>query len=229
MTAAHCVVGASPDGVDVHVGTSTLRDRTAGNRATVVEVVVHPDWDESAYRNDVALLRLAEPLVFGSSVAPIRVPVSQDPNAWPSVGTAATISGWGSTEFEGDPSNQLRAAQIQILGRPDQGECGSYGSSFDRVVEICAGVPAGGIVACQGDSGSPLVVDVEGNLWVAEYRNWGDDPRRWHVFDPDGALFGVVEMPTSFTVYQIGSDFILGSWRDESDVEHVRLFELIKE
>ena len=62
VTAAHCVVGASPDGVDVHVGTSTLRDRSAGNRATVVEVVVHPDWDESAYRNDVALLRLAEPL-----------------------------------------------------------------------------------------------------------------------------------------------------------------------
>ncbi|MEL0147539.1 MAG: DUF1986 domain-containing protein [Actinomycetota bacterium] len=167
VTAAHCVVGASPDGVDVHVGTSTLRDRSAGNRATVVEVVVHPNWDEASYRNDVALLRLAEPLAFGPSVAPIRVPVSQDPNAWPPGGTAATISGWGSTEFEGDPSNQLRAAQIQILGSPDQGECGSYGSSFDRVVEICAGVPAGGIDACQGDSGSPLVVDVEGTPVLA--------------------------------------------------------------
>ena len=87
VTAAHCVVGASPDGVDVHVGTSTLRGRSAGNRAMVVEVVVHPDWDASAYRNDVALLRLVEPLAFGSSVAPIRVPVSQDPNAWPPVGT----------------------------------------------------------------------------------------------------------------------------------------------
>jgi hypothetical protein len=74
-----------------------------------------------------------------------------------------------------------------------------------------------------------LVVDVEGNLWVAEYRNWGDDARRWHVFDPDGALLGVVEMPAGFTAYQIGTDFVLGSWRDESDVEHIRLYELIKD
>lgn len=74
-----------------------------------------------------------------------------------------------------------------------------------------------------------FVVDVEGNLWVAEYRNWGEGARRWHVFDPDGALLGVVEMPSGFTAYQVGSDFVLGSWRDESDVEHVRLFELIKE
>jgi hypothetical protein len=74
-----------------------------------------------------------------------------------------------------------------------------------------------------------FVVDAEANLWVAEYRNWGADNRRWHVFGPDGALLGVVEMPAGFSVYQIGSDFVLGSWRDESDIEHVSLYELIKE
>jgi hypothetical protein len=74
-----------------------------------------------------------------------------------------------------------------------------------------------------------LVVDVEGNLWVAEYRSWGDDARRWHVFDLDGVLLGDVEMPAGFTAYQIGSDFVLGSWRDESDIEHIRLYGLVKE
>ena len=227
VTAAHCVVGASPDGLDVHVGTSTLRGRSAGNRLMVVEIVVHPDWDASAYRNDVALLRLAEPLAFGSSVAPIRVPVSQDPNAWPPVGTAATISGWGSTEFEGDPSNQLRAAQIQILGSPDRGDCGSYGSSFDGVVEICAGVPTGGIDACQGDSGSPLVVDVEGTPVLAGVTSVGFECGR---VDYPGiftrlttfvswmggyvpSLSGPVDAPQQVQVAAIAGERLLVDWK----------------
>jgi secreted trypsin-like serine protease len=227
VTAAHCVVGASPDGLDVHVGTSTLRGRSAGNRAMVVEIVVHPDWDASAYRNDVALLRLAEPLAFGSSVAPIRVPVSQDPNAWPPVGTAATISGWGSTEFEGDPSNQLRAAQIQILGSPDRGDCGSYGSSFDGVVEICAGVPTGGIDACQGDSGSPLVVDVEGTPVLAGVTSVGFECGRvdypgiftrltTFVLWMGGyvpSLSGPVDAPQQVQVAAIAGERLLVDWK----------------
>ncbi len=72
-------------------------------------------------------------------------------------------------------------------------------------------------------------VDAEGNLWVAEYRRPGDEQPRWTVFDPDGAMLGVVETPPHFRVYQIGSDFLLGRWRDELGVEHIRMYELLKE
>jgi hypothetical protein len=39
----------------------------------------------------------------------------------------------------------------------------------------------------------------------------------------------VVETPPRFRIFQIGSDFMLGRWRDELDVDHVRMYELLKE
>lgn len=74
-----------------------------------------------------------------------------------------------------------------------------------------------------------FMTDADGNLWVAEYRRPGDDQPRWNVFAPDGTMLGVVETPPRFRVFQIGSDFVLGRWLDESDVERVRLYELLKE
>jgi hypothetical protein len=73
-----------------------------------------------------------------------------------------------------------------------------------------------------------VLVDAEGNLWVAVYRRPGDDQPRWTVFDPSGQMLGTVSVPERFTVHQIGSDFVLGRWQDELDVEHVQLYELLK-
>ncbi len=42
-------------------------------------------------------------------------------------------------------------------------------------------------------------------------------------------MLGVVETPPRFQISQIGSDFMLGRWRDELGVEHVRMYELLKE
>ena len=71
-------------------------------------------------------------------------------------------------------------------------------------------------------------VDEDGNLWVGEYRRPGDDQPRWFVFDPEGALLGTVQTPPRFRIFEIGSDYVLGRWADDMDVEHVRLYELIK-
>jgi hypothetical protein len=73
-----------------------------------------------------------------------------------------------------------------------------------------------------------LLVDSEGNLWVADYSRERDDEGTWSVFDSEGRLLGSVETPTGGRVLQIGSDFVLGIWRDELDVEYVRLYGLIK-
>ncbi len=73
-----------------------------------------------------------------------------------------------------------------------------------------------------------LLVDSEGNLWVADYSQERDDEGTWSVFDSEGRLLGSVETPTGGRVLQIGSDFVLGIWRDELDVEYVRIYGLIK-
>lgn len=167
VTAAHCVAGFRGDQIDAHAGITSLSDRTAGNQVQVSEVIVHPSWDASNFRNDIALLRLASAVPVGPTVTSIRLPVGLDAATWPAAGTAASVSGWGADEFGGQPSNQLRQAGIQILGGPGETSCGLYGGNFDAAVEICAGVPAGGVDACQGDSGSPLVIDVAGTPMLA--------------------------------------------------------------
>ena len=81
---------------------------------------------------------------------------------------------------------------------------------------------------------SSLVEDAEGNLWVEHFR-WFTKyqapmpkPTRWSVFDREGRFLGEVEVPASFIISSITNDQVLGFWQDELDVEHVRVYGLIK-
>jgi len=73
-----------------------------------------------------------------------------------------------------------------------------------------------------------FIVDRVGNLWVEEYRRPGDTVPRWTVFNREGELLGTLSLPDRFVIDDVGNDFVLGVWRDEDDVEYVRLYELIK-
>ena len=73
-----------------------------------------------------------------------------------------------------------------------------------------------------------LHVDSEGNIWVLEYNRRGDDSVRWTVFEAGGVLLGALTAPDGLDILDIGSDYVLGMWRDEDDVEYVRLYELVK-
>jgi hypothetical protein len=73
-----------------------------------------------------------------------------------------------------------------------------------------------------------LKVDDLGNLWVEDYEPDPDAESLWTVFDPDGRMLGQVVLPNGLGVMQIGDDFVLGVWRDEFEVEHVRSYALTK-
>lgn len=72
-----------------------------------------------------------------------------------------------------------------------------------------------------------LLFDAEGRLWVQDYAVDGD-ARSWSVFDQDGAWMGDVTFPPRFRPTQILSDEVVGVWRNELDVEHVRVYGLHK-
>jgi hypothetical protein len=72
------------------------------------------------------------------------------------------------------------------------------------------------------------VADAAGNLWVADYRPVRQDGATWKVFSAAGELLGSVATPARFEVLQIGTDFILGRWLDDMEVEHIRMFALNK-
>ena len=70
--------------------------------------------------------------------------------------------------------------------------------------------------------------DREGRIWLEDSRGPGDETRWWTVFSPEGHALGRVRMPDGFTVFEIGSDYVLGLVRDELEVERVRLHRLTR-
>jgi hypothetical protein len=73
-----------------------------------------------------------------------------------------------------------------------------------------------------------LMVDDAGRLWVENYRLPGESDVVYSVFGDEGELLGAVRVPLGLRIYEIGNDYVLGRWRDELDVEHIRLHELVK-
>jgi hypothetical protein len=71
-----------------------------------------------------------------------------------------------------------------------------------------------------------LIVDDEGWLWAQTYRASPDDPAPWLVFDSNGLGRGSVMMPEGLSVTTISHDYVAGVWRDDLDVEYVRLYRI---
>jgi len=85
-----------------------------------------------------------------------------------------------------------------------------------------------------------MIADAVGNLWVErpqteppwsegiDYARVPPDRREWDVFAPNGAWLGSVALPERFRAMHIGPDLVAGVWKDELDVEHVQLWDLLK-
>jgi hypothetical protein len=71
-----------------------------------------------------------------------------------------------------------------------------------------------------------LVADRAGRLWVRRYAPPYEEARVWDVLGVDGRLEATLEMPSSLTIRDIGEDYLLGVWRDDFDVEYVRIYRL---
>ena len=73
-----------------------------------------------------------------------------------------------------------------------------------------------------------VLVDEAGNIWVLDYAVRLDQPRRWSVFSRDGQWLGNVLTPVGLRVEAIGSDWILGVWRDAEGTERIRMYPLMR-
>ena len=80
-------------------------------------------------------------------------------------------------------------------------------------------------------------VDAGGNIWLAPYYIAGAEPPPFEVFAPDGTWLGAVALPPGlergFIQYQapymeIGTDYVLGVWRDELGVQYVGMYGLTR-
>ncbi len=73
-----------------------------------------------------------------------------------------------------------------------------------------------------------LLVDGADNLWIQEYPIPGIDTREWTIFGRSARRIARVTLPKDFNLLEAGNDWVLGVWRDEFDVDYIRLYHITK-
>ena len=166
LTAAHCVDGgARPEGVTAQIGVTRL-ETNQGVRRKVSRIFVHPDFsgEDNGLQNDVAVLRLTEP-VKGKQIKLARV----GDQGIDRTDVVTTVAGWGRI-MSGVPFSfrRMREANLEV---DNIQQCAAtyntdpeYGpNAVDPSVSVCAS--AKGRDSCQGDSGGPLFRRIK-DEWV---------------------------------------------------------------
>ncbi len=166
VTAAHCLVGEKANNLDVLTGVDDV-STTAGERLPVKRIIVHPNYDDDAVLNDIALLELYKP----TSAPGIRAATSSDV-ALEQTGQPVSVAGWGNTSTTGEQfPTQLRDVNLQIA---DFAACNAAFGGLENV-HLCAWIPGGGKDSCQGDSGGPLVARGNEGPVLVGIVSFGDD------------------------------------------------------
>ncbi|KAH8291584.1 hypothetical protein KR018_001721, partial [Drosophila ironensis] len=166
LTAAHCVTGDADENGN-HVAYSadrfTIRagsnDRFSGGVVVEVsEVIFHEEYRN--LRNDVALLRLATPLIFSDNIQPIALPSANTP-----ADADIIVSGWGRLKAGGDLPRYLQYNTLRSISLDQCNELIGWGLEMELCLihEVDNGV-------CNGDSGGPAmynneVVGIAGFVW----------------------------------------------------------------
>ncbi|XP_048480475.1 trypsin, alkaline C [Plutella xylostella] len=169
LSAAHCFSFPARS-YGVRLGSASAS--SGGTVYNVASYVHHPDWtfvDEG----DVAIVKLATPVIFSDVIRPARIPASVYPIA---DGTELTAIGWGILYSGGPGPEILQEVQMNKVNTTICAE--RYRTLFaettlqkrevtDRM--LCAGGD-GGKATCSGDSGGPILIN--GDI-VVGIVSWG--------------------------------------------------------
>ena len=149
LTAAHCLEGASS--VDILFGTNTDKF----SFVTASSWNIHPAFTRNANGtlvNDVGIVH-----------SPVSLPVPNLPiltSSAPQVGKKVSIFGYGVTTGTADDYGILRAGSMTIAGVDGSNIYASYEASSSNV--------------CSGDSGGPLLLQVNGQQAIIGTTSYGN-------------------------------------------------------
>lgn len=151
LTAAHCLSDLTNlASLKVTLGENNVN--TAPNGLGAAKWIIHEQYDAYNTVNDIALVKLANKVTFTSNISPVCLPNGRSPV----IGTIGMVTGWGTTQADGNGQVSPQLKQVAVPINPAS-VCG-YGAL--PVTQICAGVLTTGAEkdSCQGDSGGPFVM-----------------------------------------------------------------------
>lgn len=171
LTAAHCVYDDQleswndPGEIDVVMGLHNLKTDT-GDRISIKRIVGHPDYNPVTFDSDLALLELER----ASSAQPIPLMVD---TANDLTGKIATLIGWGDTNPSASSSypEELQQVSVPVVANAT---CETAYPGMITENMLCAGNPGGGKDSCGGDSGGPIVVQIDEQWQHAGIVSWGE-------------------------------------------------------
>ncbi|XP_069766636.1 acrosin-like [Narcine bancroftii] len=176
LSAAHCF----PRKYELNMKTSWqavigLRELSKPDRWTITRklenIVLHEKFVGN--RNDVAVLKVDQPISFGDYIRPACLPKpgKYDNEKW----THCHVTGWGLMEQNGKPLRILQEARVELIPSETCQQSNWYDHAVDSKM-ICAGFAGGGIDACQGDSGGPLSCQPKNSnrFYVVGIVSWGE-------------------------------------------------------
>ncbi|KAF0312243.1 Atrial natriuretic peptide-converting enzyme [Amphibalanus amphitrite] len=131
----------------------------------VSHIIVHPDYEDVGYVNDIALLRLADSVSMSDFVRPVCLPPRRNEVT---EGAICSVIGWGQL-FE---SGRIFPDTLQEVELPliTSQQCKKRTSRLPlyKITDdmFCAGYDRGGRDACLGDSGGPLMCQEPSGEWT---------------------------------------------------------------
>jgi len=155
LTAAHCKMPKVAD-FKIVAGSNSYKNYSAtGQERQITKFLPHENYTDGFSGWDIALVKVATPFVLNAVVKPIALTTNK------TYLTGAVIStGWGRTKH-GEPKSIPEFLQVVTLNMFPYAECLHYWDKLPKNV-YCAWSFGKG--TCSGDSGSPLVRNVTGEL-----------------------------------------------------------------
>jgi len=149
LTAAHCIGSRT---YRVFMGKHNLKQNEDGSVAmSPAKIVVHEKWDSYRIRNDIALIKLAQPVTLSDTIKPACLP---DAGLVLAHNTPCYVTGWGRLWTGGPIADILQQALLPVVGHSTCSRSDWWGNLVTTSM-VCAG-GAGDLASCNGDSGGPL-------------------------------------------------------------------------
>uniref|UniRef100_A0A8C5TE10 coagulation factor Xa n=1 Tax=Malurus cyaneus samueli TaxID=2593467 RepID=A0A8C5TE10_9PASS len=170
LTAAHCINQSKE--IKVVVGeVDREKEEQSETMHTVAKILVHSKFVAETYDNDIALLKLKEPVQFSEYVIAACLPKVDFANEVLMTQISGRISGFGR-EFEGGRlPKKLKVLEVPYVNRNMCKQSTNFAITENM---FCAGYDTEEKDACEGDSGGPHVTRYKDTYFVTGIVSWGE-------------------------------------------------------